>query len=343
MWVLDMPRYSALDRFGLKTATKVAELVMAPANRREVFDQFVMTVTAVAELSAHMRRITFHAPELASFATTGPDEYFGLLMATDRELVMPADDRINVRSSLRAMPEDTRPDLRWYSVRAHRPGTAEIDVDFVVHGDAGPGTRWARRASTGEKAGFRAAGSAYLPVDGTIPLAADETALPALAAILEVESRPVHVFVEVPDESYRVPLDAEWVFRGENAPGSAVVEAIRAADLSSVDYGWACGESGLATGVRRHLVKDRGVDRKRSCSAATGRSAPPGCDYESRPSTSCGAGIVWSSRISRTAVPMAKNSVTSPDQGRGPNCPNWTPTSPRRVVAATRRIRTQLA
>ena len=56
---------------------------------------------------------------------------------------MPADDRINVRSSLRAMPEDTRPDLRWYTVRAHRPEVAEIDVDFVVHGDAGPGTRCA--------------------------------------------------------------------------------------------------------------------------------------------------------------------------------------------------------
>ncbi len=145
-----MSRYSAFDRFTLKAATKAAELLMAPANRREVFDQFVMTVTAVTELSEHMRRITFHAPELASFEVTGPDEYFGLLMATGRELVMPADDRINVRSSLRAMPEDTRPDLRWYTVRAHRPDVAEIEVDFVVHGDAGPGTRWAAARSRGQ-------------------------------------------------------------------------------------------------------------------------------------------------------------------------------------------------
>ncbi|NKE60016.1 hypothetical protein FXN61_25740 [Lentzea sp. PSKA42] len=123
-----MPRYSAFDRFTLKAATKAAEMLMAPANRREVFDQFVMTATAVTELSEHMRRITFHAPELASFAVTGPDEYFGLLMATGRELVMPPDDRINVRSSLRAMPEDERPDLRWYTVRAHRRDVAEIDA-----------------------------------------------------------------------------------------------------------------------------------------------------------------------------------------------------------------------
>jgi NADPH-dependent ferric siderophore reductase len=258
-----MSRYSAFDRFTLKAATKAAEMMMAPANRREVFDQFVMTVTAVTELSDHMRRITFHAPEFASFAVTGPDEYFGLLMATGRELVMPADDRINVRTSLRAMPEDTRPDLRWYTVRAHRRDVAEIDVDFVVHGDAGPGTRWARRAIAGDKAGFRAGGSAYLPpAGGSVLLVADETALPALAAILEVETRPVHVFAEVPDETYRADLDVEWVLRGAAEPGSAVLKAIQDKAPSTVEYAWACGESGLATGVRRHLVKDRGVDRK---------------------------------------------------------------------------------
>jgi len=259
-----MPSYSAFDRFTLKAATKAAELLMAPANRREVFDQFVMIVTAVTELSEHMRRITFHAPEFSSFAVTGPDEYFGLLTATGRELVMPADDRINVRSALRAMPEDVRPDLRWYTIRTHRADTAEIDVDFVLHGDAGPGTRWARRVIAGDKAGFRAGGSAYKPPSsGSVLLVADETALPALAAILEVETRPVHVFAEVPDESFRVPLDGvEWVFRSSDAPGSAVVKAVQEATLSTVDYAWACGESALATGVRRHLVKDRGVDRK---------------------------------------------------------------------------------
>ncbi|MEV6239107.1 siderophore-interacting protein [Lentzea sp. NPDC051838] len=258
-----MPRYSAFDRFTIKAAVKAAELVMAPANRREVFEQFVLTVTAVTDLSEHMRRITFHAPELASFSVTGPDEYFGLLMATGRELVMPADDRINVRTSLRAMPEDVRPDLRWYTIRAHRPSVAEIDVDFVVHGDAGPGTRWARRAIAGDQAGFRAGGSAYRPPsEGPVLLVADETALPALAAILEVETRPAQVFAEVPDESYRVDLDVEWVYRFSGKPGSAVLKVLRDKALSTVEYGWACGESGLATGVRRHLVKERGVDRK---------------------------------------------------------------------------------
>lgn len=257
-----MSRYSVLDRLTLKAAAKAAEMVMAPANRREVFDQFVMTATAVTELSEHMRRVTFHAPEFATFAPTGPDEYFGLLMANGRELIMPPDDRVNVRASLRAMPEEDRPDLRWYTVRAHRQDRAEIDVDFVIHGDAGPGTRWARRAIRGDKAGFRAGGSAYRPpAEGAVLLVADETALPALTAILEAETRPVRVFAEVPDESYRLDLDVEWVFRGSAVPGSAALKAVQEA-APEVDYAWVCGESALATGVRRHLVKDRGVDRR---------------------------------------------------------------------------------
>ncbi|XVV06488.1 SIP domain-containing protein [Actinosynnema sp. CA-248983] len=38
--------------------------------------------------------------------------------------------------------------------------------------------------------------------------------------------------------------------------------AIRAATLSTVDFAWARGESAPATGVRRHLVKERGLDRR---------------------------------------------------------------------------------
>ncbi len=261
-----MPRYSALDQFQMKVVTKAASLVMASANTREVYDQFRMTVSAVTDLSAHLRRVTFHAPEFADFRLTGPDEWFGLLMPPAAgPLTMPSEDRINVRQAIRALPAEQRPDLRWYTVRGHRPEAAEIDADFVLHGDAGPGTRWANRAAVGQEVGFRAGTSGYrAPAGGTCLLVADETALPALGAILEQPSDQVrHVFAEVPDADYRLPLDGvTWVHRGTDAPGSHVVPAIRDAQLSTVDYAWACGESALATGVRRHLVKDRGVDRR---------------------------------------------------------------------------------
>lgn len=52
------------------------------------------------------------------------------------------------------------------------------------------------------------------------------------------------------------------LYRGEDAPGSHVLQAIRAATLSTVGFAWACGECALATAVRRHLVKERGLDRR---------------------------------------------------------------------------------
>ena len=57
--------------------------------------------------------------------------------------------------------------------------------------------------------------------------------------------------------------DITWLHRGDGEPGSALLPAIRAAGLSTPDYAWLCGESAIATGLRRHLVHDREVDRRR--------------------------------------------------------------------------------
>ncbi|OLF18156.1 hypothetical protein BU204_07840 [Actinophytocola xanthii] len=249
---------------------------MAPVAERAVYDQFRMTVHAVTDLSEHLRRVTFRAPELTRHETNGPDEYFGLLMPPPGHaaVTMPSADRLNVRQAIRALPEDQRPDLRWYTIRRLRREVGEIDVDIVLHGDAGPGSRWAGAARPGHEVGFRAGTATYAPPEGARHrlLAADETALPALAAILESgqaapEGTEPHVFVEVPDESYRQPVAADvpvsWLYRGGDEPGSRLLPAVRAASLPVVDYAWLCGESALASGLRRHLVRDRGVDRRR--------------------------------------------------------------------------------
>ena len=262
-----MPRYSTLDQLQRKVLTKAAGLITATPNQRDVFDQFVMAVTAVADVAPHVRRVTFRAREFAEYRVTGPDECFGLLMPpSGRPLTMPNPDRVNVRTAIRALPAEDQPDLRWYTVRAHRADPGEIDVDFVLHGEAGPGTRWATRVEVGQSAGFRAGNSGYrAPSAGTVLLAADETALPALCAILE-SGVPADalIFAEVPDEDYRVAVEAPvtWLYRGADAPGSHLLRAVTDLPSLAADYAWVCGESTLATTVRRHLVKERGTDRR---------------------------------------------------------------------------------
>jgi NADPH-dependent ferric siderophore reductase len=265
-----MPNYSALERLQLKVLDKAASLVMAPTEQRTIYDQFTMTVANTVDLAPNVRRITFRADQIADYRHTGADEYFGLIMPPlGAPLMMPSEDRINVRGAIRRMPEEQRPDLRWYTIRALRRAEREIDVDFVLHGDAGPGSRWATRAEAGQEVGFRAGNATYRPAhDGPRLLAADETALPALSAILEAHrDEDIRAYVEVPDDTYRLPIDSPvpvtWFVRGEDPPGSKLLPGVTGADHGELGYAWLCGESSIATGLRRHLVRDRGVDRRR--------------------------------------------------------------------------------
>ncbi|MFQ6170822.1 siderophore-interacting protein [Oryzobacter sp. R7] len=266
-----------VEKVHVKVARLQSRLTTASPVPRADQPQFAMTVAAVTDLGGGMRRVTFEAPELAVFETCGPDEYFGLLMpARGRPLALPDPGMLNVRAAVADLPEEDRPDLRWYTIRAHDPAAARIEVDIVTHGDCGPGSAWAGRARPGDRAGFRASGALYRGGDlaGRQVLVADETAVPSVAAILEslggpgaAAARGVEVHVEVGDPAVLAAYDlgAAHVHVRRGIPGSAVVPALDrhlARGGESVAYAWACGESDLAAGARRTLVR-HGVDRRR--------------------------------------------------------------------------------
>lgn len=256
---------------------------MAEVAERTGHVQHEMAVTAVLDLNPAARRITFAAPELRDFTLAAPDEFFGLIFPLDGgELTMPDPERTNVRAAIADLPGEERPGLRWYTVRAHRPAAGEIDVDIITHGTDGPGSAWTLSAQVGDRVGFRSGGGLYrgFEHDGAQLLVADETAVPALAAVLDERDRRglgsdrLRMHVEVPRLEVldgmgldrRVAAGEIRVHdRGSAAPGSSVVAALEADPTATadLDYAWLCGESGLATGVRRHLVKDLGMDKHR--------------------------------------------------------------------------------
>ena len=239
--------------------------------RRSGARVFAARVTAVRDLTPHMRRLTISAAELADYAPVGPDEYLGLLLPRDESapLVLPANDGTeNIRAAVAAIPDEERPDLRWYTVRDHRPEDRQIDVDFVVHGDEGPGTRFAGRARVGSALGIRECTALYAPLPETRArvIIGDESSLPAIARILEATGAPeTHVFIEIADAAEKQDLAGAvtWVERQGEQPGARLQEAVRAAALPEViDYAWVCGERLAVQELRRHLV-DRGVSKDR--------------------------------------------------------------------------------
>lgn len=267
------------DRVVLGAARVYARRTMADYAERPEEAQFEVSVTRVVELNSVMRRVTLAALELGDYSLLGPDEYFGLLMpGADGRLHLPDPERSNVRAAVSEMPEDEQPGLRWYTIRSLRRREGEIDVDIVTHGDSGPGSAWATSVQVGDTAGFRSGGALYSSFDEPRQLiVADETAVPALLAILEERSRRglpglgegIDAHVEVPSstvlDGMEVPAAVTVHERGSHAPGTAVLAALvdSPASTADVDYAWLCGESGLATSLRRHLVQQVGMDKRK--------------------------------------------------------------------------------
>lgn len=268
-------------------ASRTVDSVMARTVERRIHSQFRCVVSGVRDHGPRLRRITLQAEQFASFERSGPDEYFGLLMPPRRDgdparrgpLVLPADLDVHARYAVAAMPTAERPELRWYTVAAHRPEAAEIDVDIVLHGDAGPGSAWARRVQVGDPVGFRSGGALYRPEIPGSPFAgrqllvADETALPAMLAIrrhwtttgVRPERYELHLEVESAADlrmgGLDLPADVRLHERA-GRPGSVVLDRLRRdGTLEGVEYAWVCGESGLVTSLRRHLVTEVGMPR----------------------------------------------------------------------------------
>lgn len=232
----------------------------------------LVTVTATARLTERMVRVTLASDELAEFAYDGPDQLVRLFLPNNGESPPVLPVTADWWPEMCAMPEDVRPVLRNYTVRRFDRARRELDIDFVLHGHgehSGPGSAWAATAAPGDKVGVLSDGADYTPPADTEwqLIVGDEAAVPAVAAILEDLRSPAVVLLEVADAADELPLahpGVTWLHRGDAARGDAVLAALRAADLpTGAPYAWVAGESALATGVRRHLVNDRGIAKDR--------------------------------------------------------------------------------
>jgi NADPH-dependent ferric siderophore reductase len=259
-------------------------------SRRPPLPHSVIEVLRCRRVTPRMQRITFGGPDVARFAPVAPDQHVKLFFPRRPGgpidiPVMPDDgDVTRWYSAYLQMPDDERPWMRSYTIRAHDPDRAQIDIDFVLHGaddgsgdgHAGPASAWAATAAPGERLGMLGPQVSYLrkPGEHTWKLiVGDETALPAIGALLEslgAQERAL-VFVEVQDaaEEQRLvspgQVDLHWLHRGALAPGAstALVDAVRAADFPAGPvFAWIAGEASGVRALRRHLVGERGLERR---------------------------------------------------------------------------------
>jgi NADPH-dependent ferric siderophore reductase len=177
-----------------------------------------------------------------------------------------------------AHPRELWPARRRCTVRTWDPTTRELTLDFVVHGDTGVAGAWAASARPGDVLVFEGPSGGYRPdpgADGHL-MVGDESAIPAIAASLEVIPAGVPVVVRLlcdgPDHELPLScagrLDLEWLHRTGDDDGERLVTALRELTLPAGHVqAFVHGEAEEVRAIRRHLLGERGLTRQSmSCS-----------------------------------------------------------------------------
>jgi NADPH-dependent ferric siderophore reductase len=234
---------------------------------------FVTQVVAVHDVHPHLRRVTFGGGDLEDFEPAGPDTFLYLLLPPPGRDELTIDQSFTWEQHGRMAPEE-QPVGAYYTLRAWRPETAELDVLMVLHGDAGHASAWATRARPGNPVALWGPRTAYHPPEGTdrLVLVADETGLPAVAVILEQlpDTMSAVVLAEVAGEDERQDLpdradvEVRWLHRDGAPAGTTTLlaDAVRALPpFEGTPYVWGGAESRAMTSVRRHVRDERGLER----------------------------------------------------------------------------------
>ena len=217
-----------------------------------------LQVLSLCSPSAGYRRIRFAGAQLAPFCQHDNIHC---------RLVFPSPQRDGVSST------------RVYTVRAFDADAQWLEIDFLLHADAGPGACWAQQAQVGDCVEILKPGGRTARIADWMVLAGDDSALPALARIAEQlpASTRGHVVCEIADprDAIDIPLPPgmqwHWLYRA-GAPagtGEQLQQAVQALDWSAAPptagasrFLWVGGEFATAQALRAWAVDSLGLGKQ---------------------------------------------------------------------------------
>jgi NADPH-dependent ferric siderophore reductase len=199
-----------------------------------------LEVVGIADVTPKMRRVTFRCPDIQRFLSL--DALHLNLLIQHPDVTEPQWPGVNQNGLIHWDDPDRRPMSRKYTVRSVDAAAKTMDIDFVRHADAGPGSAFAERAMAGDVVGVLGPGGGGLVEADWYLFAGDETALPAIArmsAHLPVGAC-VKILIEVANRDEIQPIfcstaaDINWLCRNdvEASPGSLLEQAVRGISLT---------------------------------------------------------------------------------------------------------------
>ncbi|HTM86297.1 MAG TPA: siderophore-interacting protein [Mycobacterium sp.] len=240
-------------------------------------------VVRTEQRSAHLIRVVLGGNGFKTFTPNAFTDSYVKLVFIPRGVDVAALPVPLTLDSFDVLPTERRPVIRTMTVRHVDPAAGEISIGVTVHGDHGVVGPWAIGAQPGQPVYLMGPSGAYAPdpaADWHL-LAGDESALPAIAAALEVLPADAvgQVFIEVagPEDEIALPVppgvELNWLHRGgradlvgpdragDNAP---LIEAVTTSSwLPGQVQVFIHGEAqAVMHNLRPYIRKDRGVGAK---------------------------------------------------------------------------------
>ncbi|MFC7704539.1 siderophore-interacting protein [Plastorhodobacter daqingensis] len=217
-------------------------------------------VTAVRRVTPALQRVTFAVPDLAALPV---DELHIrlLLPPPGRPANLPPVWPMLTPSGSLTFPGGADALLvRIYTIRRVDVARGEVDIDFVLHPTEGASAAsWAASCKPGDIVGLLGPGGGPIPRTPRLLLLGDETALPAIARILESlpDTTICETIIEVngPEDQQVLARPVTWLHRRGAAPGTTrlLAEALTRCQPSEDLYLWAACEFDAFRDIRRHV------------------------------------------------------------------------------------------
>ena len=171
-------------------------------------------------------------------------------------------------------PGQPRPTTRTLTPRRWDSASGRLDLEFVLHGH-GPAAQWAAGARPGDQVAVSQPRRTYelLPDSRWLLLAGDESALPAVATLLEAidPDVAVHVLIELEDAGHQVALPARTGTgvrslprQPGDRPGAALTSAVAAWPVPpGAGQVWSACEAVAVRDIRARLLGPLGWSAER--------------------------------------------------------------------------------
>lgn len=215
-----------------------------------------LVVSQSQRITPNMQRITLQGQDLVEFPTGHEGSYVKLLFPIE---------------------SDTKVIMRTYTVRKFNPVTLELDIDLVLHGEAGktsgPASTWAGQTKPGDSMEMYGPGkvkAASLSADWFL-FAGDMTALPAISCQLEQlpANAKGYAIIEITSEqdqqSLKKPegLDILWLINPHpDIENTVLSDAVKTLPwLSGSPFIWAACEFSNMRLLRAFFKKEKQVSR----------------------------------------------------------------------------------